>query len=591
MRRVVTTVLALGFMAVMAVLLDVATAPPASAHAALATTTPGDGARLTEAPNEVTLAFTEEVSLDAGYARVLGADGARVDTGTPSVTGAEVRIPLAADLPEASYVVTYRVLSADSHPIAGAYAFVVGQGELVPATDVDVAGQGGRSVAIALVAARWLGFAGVALGIGIPVFLSVGWQGGWSDPAMRRLTVIGLLGVVGAGLSTFALQGAYAAGRGLGSVADPDLLSATASSTFGRVVQVRTALAALMAVLVTSAWRGGRSPRRGVVAVGALVAVGMVVTFAAVGHPAAGPVPWLAVTVASVHVAAMAVWAGGLVGLLAGALRSDVPYLAQATAVTRFSRVAMAAVVALIATGVLQSVREVGAPSALVSTAYGWVLIGKVALVLVLLAVAASSRAWVLRHHGPVPSLTKELALAAATVGVRPPAGSDRAPAAPDDRLPPSAAQQRALRRSVLIEAALVAVVLALSAVLVGTPPAKASAAQPVSVTLPLQDAGGSAGLGQVQLAIAPATTGVNTLDLYLFDEAGRLSQAQDLRVSLTSAAQEIGPLPVDLQPAGPGHSVSEGMSIPTRGTWTLTVTVRLDEFTATTAATDFEVR
>ena len=43
--------------------------------------------------------------------------------------------------------------------------------------------------------------------------------------------------------------------------------------------------------------------------------------------------------------------------------------------------------------------------------------------------------------------------------------------------------------------------------------------------------------------------------------------------------------------PAGPGHYSGDGMTIPTAGTWTLTVTVRLDEFTATTASTDFPVR
>lgn len=591
MRRVVAFVLTLGAMAVMAVLLDVATARPAAAHAELATTMPDGGARLAEAPREVTLAFTEGVSLDAGYARVLGADGERVDAASASASGTEVSIPLTVDLPEASYVVTYRVLSADSHPIAGAYAFVVGDGELVPATDVDAAGEYSQSVAGALVATRWLGFAGVALGVGIPVFLVTCWASGWNAPLLRRLTTIGLTVVVLAAVAGCALQGAYAAGSGLSSIADSDLWLATASSTFGSVVLVRVALAALLAVLLASAWSRGRAPRREVVAVGAVAAAALVGTFAAVGHPIAGAVPALAVAATSVHVAAMAVWTGGLVGLLAGVLRPDVDQSVQTTAVTRFSRVAMAAVVALLATGVLQSVREVGVPSALASTAYGWVLIGKVAMVVLLLAVAASSRAWVQRHYGPVTPLVRELAMAAATVGARPPGGSDSARVKPQAGIPPSADDQRALRRSVVVEAGAVAIILALSAVLVGTPLAKSAVAQPVDVTLPLQDASGTAGLGQVQLSIDPAGTGANTLHLYLFDEAGQLAQAQDIRVSMTAPAQEVGPLPVDLQPAGPGHSVSEAMSIPTKGAWTLSVTVRLDEFTAATAATDFMVR
>lgn len=591
MRRVIAFVLTLGIMAVVAVLLDAATARPARAHADLVTTTPGEGARLDESPTEVTLDFTEGVSLGAGYARVLGADGDRVDAGSASASGTRVSIPLRTDLPEASYVVTYRVLSADSHPIAGAYAFVVGDAELVSATGVSAAGDSTSALSVALVVTRWSGFVGIALGLGIPVLLLVCWGSGWNVPLMRRLAVIGLGVVAVAALGNFALQGAYAAGSGLSSLANPALLSATASSSYGAVVLVRAALAVFLAALLSSAWRQRRAPRRMVVAGGTFVAAVLVGTFAAVGHPVAGAVPGLAVAVTAIHVAAMAVWTGGLVGLLGGVIRPGVDPAVQATAVARFSQLASAAVAALIATGVVQSVREVGAPSTLVTTTYGWVLIGKVASVVLLVAVAASSRAWVQRHHGPVRPWARQLAMAAATVGTRPPAGSDLTPPASDARVPPSVRHQRALRRSVVVEASVVAIVLALSAVLIGTPPAKSAVAQPVEVTLPLQDANGTAGFGQIQLSVDPAATGPNTLHLYLFDEAGQLAQAQDIQVSLTAPAQEIGPLPVDLQPGGPGHSISEVMSIPTTGTWTLTVTVRLDEFTATTTATDFVVR
>jgi copper transport protein len=146
-----------------------------------------------------------------------------------------------------------------------------------------------------------------------------------------------------------------------------------------------------------------------------------------------------------------------------------------------------------------------------------------------------------------------------------------------------------ALRRSVLVEVVLAAAVLALSAVLVGTPPARAAIAQPVDVLLPLQ---GSAGPeGSLQVSVDPARPGVNTLHVYLFDDTGRPTQPVDIRVSLTEREQDIGPLAVGLLPAGPGHYVGDGMSVPGAGTWTLTVTVRQDEFTATTASTDFPVR
>ena len=68
----------------------------------------------------------------------------------------------------------------------------------------------------------------------------------------------------------------------------------------------------------------------------------------------------LAVLVAAVHVAAMSVWLGGLAGLLAAALRPATPAGEIAAALTRFSRLAFATVVALVISGVVQTVREVG---------------------------------------------------------------------------------------------------------------------------------------------------------------------------------------------------------------------------------------
>jgi copper transport protein len=94
-----------------------------------------------------------------------------------------------------------------------------------------------------------------------------------------------------------------------------------------------------------------------------------------------------------------------------------------------------------------------------------------------------------------------------------------------------------------------------------------------------------------VQISLDPARPGTNLLHVYLFDDGGELTQPEDIRVTLTEPGQEIGPIAVDLEPAGPGHYVGEAVAIPSAGTWTLAVSVRLDEFTATTASTDFPVR
>ncbi|MFW3172288.1 copper resistance protein CopC [Geodermatophilus sp. CPCC 206100] len=578
----------------------VGTASPAAAHAELVSTDPGEGARLEQAPEQVTLTFTEGVSLGAGYARVLDAAGERVDAGTATVEGDDVVIPLRGDLGDDGYLVTYRVVSADSHPISGAFSFVVGDGELVPAGAVAGGTDTDPVVAALLPLARWLGYAGLALGLGVPVLLLAGWPAGWRSPRLHRLVTRGLAAVAAGALLSFLLQGPYAAGSDLRSVADPALLGATAGSGNGATLLVRAVLAGALLLVLRPVWRRGEAPAQHTLAVAGVLGGLLTLATAAVGHPVAGPWPALAVAAATVHVAAMAVWLGGLAGLLAGVLREDAPAAELAAALPPFSRLAAGSVTALVVTGVVQAVREVGSPTALVTTTYGWVLVAKLGLVLLLLAAAGISRVWVQQHLGvtrPRPAGRRVTAHAFAAGS-----GADDDPAAQAHPVVASAAGARAevqaeaagaersaLRRSVLVESAIALVVLALSAVLVGTPPARAEVSQPVDVTVPLETTAGAR--GSVQISVDPATAGPNTLHVYLFDDAGQLTQPADIGVSLTEPAQEIGPIDVDLEPAGPGHYVGDGMAIPGAGTWTLAVTVRLDEFTASTASTTFPVR
>jgi copper transport protein len=325
-----------------------------------------------------------------------------------------------------------------------------------------------------------------------------------------------------------------------------------------------------------------------------VLAAGLVLSTAATGHPVAGPLPGLAVAAAAVHVAAMTVWLGGLAALFLTFLRPPVSGPDLATVLTPWSRVAFGAVGALVISGTVQAVREVGSPTALFATTYGWLLVAKLVLVAVLLGAAGVSRIWVhqrLGIRGPRPG-GRRRAPAYAFAGS--PGGApaaDDGPVAVRGRIQSEGAAEHvpALRRSVLVEAAVGAVVLALSAVLVGTPPARSEIDRPVDVMLPLQGSAGPS--GSVQVSVAPARVGANTLHVYLFDDTGTLTQPASIEVTLTEPSQEIGPLDVDLEPAGPGHFVGNGMTIPGAGTWTLAVSVRLDEFTATTASTTFPVR
>ncbi len=569
----------------------VGTAPPAAAHAELVSTDPAEGARLEDAPERITLRFSEPVSLGAGYARLVHSDGT-VQPTTASVDDGILTLVPGGELPvDRGYLVTYRVISADSHPISGAYSFVVGDADLV--ADAAAAPATDPGVAAALPAARWAGFAGIALAIGVPVLALVCWPAGWASHRLRRLAGWGAVAVATASVVSFLVQGPYAAASSLATAFQPSLLAATAESGAGRALLVRAVLVLGLAAVLAPAWRRGTCPSVARTAIAGLLAAGVVVSTAATGHPVAGPWPGLAVAAAVVHVAAMVIWLGGLTGLLLTVLRPPTPGSEIAAVLPPWSRLAFAAVAALVVSGTVQAVREVGSPTALFVTTYGWVLVAKLVLVAVLLAAAGVSRIWVHQRLGvrrPRPAGRRNVpapVFAGAPGGATP----DDGVAAVRERIQAVGAAEHvpALRRSVLVEVAVAAVVLALSAVLVGTPPARSAVDRPVDVLLPLEGNAGPS--GSVQISVDPARAGANTLHVYLFDDSGRPTQPAAISVTLAEPSQELGPLDVDLEPAGPGHYVGDGMSIPGAGTWTLAVSVRLDEFTATTASTDFPVR
>src|SRR5581483_10899574 len=114
---------------------------PASAHAAVVSTAPAQGSVVGSSPTSAVVTFNEPVRLVPDKIQVLAPDGKRINTGTPKVNGNTLTIPLrAADRPLGSYLVSYRVISADNHPVAGTFTFSVGaRPETVPtATDAGV---------------------------------------------------------------------------------------------------------------------------------------------------------------------------------------------------------------------------------------------------------------------------------------------------------------------------------------------------------------------------------------------------------------------------------------------------------------------
>jgi copper transport protein len=275
----------------------------------------------------------------------------------------------------------------------------------------------------------------------------------------------------------------------------------------------------------------------------------------------------------------MAVWLGGLVGLFVAVVRPGVPAGELAVALPRFSRAAFLAMTALVLTGVVQSVREVATPEALLTSGYGQLLTAKIVLVVVILGAAGVSRVWVQQRFG----------VAGRRPARRVTAHAFSATAEAVEEVGPTPGLLTSFRRSVVVELVLAVAVLGVTSVLVGSAPAAASAAQPVDAILQLHTSSGTS--GSVEVAVAPARPGANDLHLYLTDASGQPTQPAEITVTVAEPSQSIGPLPVKLLAAGPGHYVSDGFTLPGAGTWTLVVTDRVDEFTAATASTTFPVR
>ncbi|WP_134321706.1 copper resistance CopC/CopD family protein [Cumulibacter soli] len=566
--------------ALLAIIVLLGGAQAAFAHATLVTSSPGNGDVLEEAPTQVTLTFTEEVSLGPGYLRVIDDDGERVDTGNVTVSGEEATVQLEAGLPDGGYIISYRIVSADSHPVSGGVAFAVG--DAAP-PEISAGGTqiGGSSDDLALSVAyplvRWLGYAGIALLAGVLLM-------GLLDPALRaqprtrRWAWVGFdLALAGAVLGGL-LQGPYAAGRGLGAMFDPTLMSATLETVLGQMLALRLMLLGVLGVLIWE-WFNAERDRRPLAWTALSGVAAIAVTHAASGHAIADGMSWTSVPLTAVHLVAAAVWTGGLVLLLRVVLRrgSALESREQRAVVTRFSGVAVWLVAALVLTGVIEAFVRVGSFGALFGTTYGWLLIGKAALLVVALAAAALSRRWVLRRA------TASEQLAAST----PDDSADATQASGEGAGAASgvSAATRRLRRTVLTEAVAGAAAIAVAAVLVATPPAQDtySVAKDTIVTF---DNSYTA-----QLSLDPGRAGVNTLHLYLFDRDNVLADGVDeVAVTIENTGAQVGPIDLNARNVGQGHFIADAVDLPINGTWTVSITFTEPGFGAVTDEGEIDV-
>ncbi|MGW5048048.1 copper resistance CopC/CopD family protein [Streptomyces griseoluteus] len=555
-------------------LLVLGTASPASAHAALRATDPEDGTILQRAPRTLTLTYTESVGLLTDSFRVYDPENHRLNTGQADHAPGRadtVRVPLPARMAKGTYVVAWRVVSADSHPVSGALTFSVGERTATRAT-APGAVENGTTTSLYNIA-RYLAYLAVALALGAAVFVA------YCRPpqrgALRPLFAVGSAGLLVSTLALLLLRGPYEEGTAPAFTS----LGRTLATRPGELLLARLALL-LLAVVGALVLRRRPVPRPAALTAGAILAVALALTWSAAEHASAGIQVPLAIASTTLHLLATASWLGGLAALLLTLRASALP----PQVVTRFSRLALTSVTVLVVTGVYQSWRGLGTWEALTDTTYGRVLLAKLVAVGVLLGAAAWSRRWT----GRLPK-TAEVA-----VPVPVPAGGPALP--PESPAPEPDLPVRHLRRSVLAEAAVGVVVLVLTTLLTSTLPGRAAEEAatadtgiPAASVTTVPFTVGENGRGRVQITFDPGRVGPNSVQAVVYGANGALAAVPELRITMTLPAQRLGPLDTGITDRG-GYWATNSFNLPIPGTWTMKVTVRVSDLDQVTVSREVRV-
>ncbi|CAB4596707.1 unannotated protein [freshwater metagenome] len=523
----------------------------ASAHATVETSSPADGQSLSTSPEEISVTFSEAVSTVSGGLSVLDADGNHVDVGKSRVTNSRTLVTeLESALADGTYVVTYRVLSADGHPVNGSFLFGVGSGALdrtaSPASSGDQLWEiiGGIS--------RFIMYLAALLAAGVAFFLAFihdhaddRWR---IVPFVRIGSILALFSAIGIVMS----QAALLTGKGAGAVTDTGVLRDVLNQNLG------WSLALLMIGL--AAVHLSTDITKKVVSQSLALYGGLAVTvsFAVWGHATELAPRAVSLVADAVHATAAALWLGGLVGLMMVlSLRKAETVRATAGIIGRFSLMAFWSVIALAIAGLTLTLTGSNASlQSILTTTWGQLVLAKIGLTLIVVIIAAWNRRTL------VPSLTT-----------------------PTEETTDLSVRWATLLRTVRAEALLLVVVVGLTAILVNVPPARTAVvakADRVDITKRVDT-------GNVELSVDPAIVGPNTVQARYTDGTGQpLNVANSMSIEFSQPSAGLEPITRQVPASEPGVFVLQGNELSIPGTWTVTIAVRTGDFTE--QRTSFEV-
>lgn len=510
-----------GLLAAIVLLAAIAMPDPAFAHAALIKAEPADGAVLAQSPSQLSLTFSEPVS--PLVLTLVRPDGTSVPLSSFRLSGQTVEIDNPQALKSGTHVLSWRVISADGHPVGGSVLFSVGTPSAAPAAS-DAVDRGLRT-------AIWIGkvFLYIGLFFGVGGAFALGWlaQGGRSG---RNMIVAAILCGLAAAPLSLGFQGLDALGAPLARLAQPVIWQTGLGTSFGWTVLI--ALMALgLGLLSLVVPRADARP----LALAGLVGVGA--ALAASGHASAAEPQWLTRPMVFLHGTGIAVWAGALAPL--GLALKRQPEKAGPL-LRRFSRAILFVVAVLAAAGIVLAVIQVQTPSALVHTAYGRLLLLKLVLLVFLFTLAAVNR---FKLTAPAEAGNTEV-------------------------------QQR-LARSIFIELLIVLAIFGVAAGWRFTPPPRAlaiAAAQPASVHIHTLQA-------MADLSIVPGHTGPVAASIFIMTGDFGPLDAKQVTLVLSKPDSGVEPIKRPATKLGDGTWRVDDLVIPVAGRWTARLDILVSDF------------
>jgi len=495
---------------------------PCLAHAALVGSEPAEGSVIATSPDTIRLSFNEPVTPLA--LKLFYPDGRSVaPRGSAQNNDLVVELPAAAD--QGTYALSWRVASADGHPIGGTSMFSVGH-----ASHRSAAAAPSSSPAIAV--PIWLARIGVYLGwiggIGGAFFLTVI---AGRRPRQADRTIVALLGFGAiATAGSLGLQGLDELGSNLADLGSTAVWSAGLQSPYGETLGLGSVALLLAAVALCCRRRG--------LATGFATASLLMVAFAMTlsGHAGTAAPIWVSRPALALHAAAATLWGGSLLPLL---ILVATRHECAAPAALRLSAALLPTIAALVLSGATLAVLQGVTVTSLMETGYGRLLACKLALVLVMLALGTLNR-YVL-----VPRLATD-----------------------------GPAYGRHLRRVLVVDVCLLLVVLAVVAGWRFTPPPRSVAATEAALRhRQMLHIHTDRGMAMIELGDRGA------LDIRLSGANGRPMMAREVRVSLANPAAGIEPLQRQATPVEEGRWSVDRLTLPIGGAWTLRLSILVSDF------------